>query len=409
MSLYDLERTGDVHELIRLLEESETTRVRKRAAEILGRMDEHDDREDIVSALVRAADTDDSEEVVAAAIDGLNQLGGDALQALIVEMAGIDLGAGAADWKKAKAFVRALDAQVPELRMAAANALGELGQSQAISELVDRFDDEDPRVRARAARACGLIEDARGTEGLIGLLSDPIATVRREAANALGRIGNRQALQALLTLYDDDSERVRRIAVSGFGKFTSDRPVEPLTSALGDESSTVRRTAVFSMIELLSNVPTDQSHEIRESVVEEISASNDGTVIAPLVEILQRTQNGAPRRNTAWLLGRVLEDDSNRDAVDALLDALVDGEEMTRQFAATSLAQLEGSYVENELFEIAENTELDSQARAQALFTLGKIGDLETAERIEQLLDDTEDEQVRKRAFSAVSKLGGGG
>jgi HEAT repeat protein len=407
MSLYEYERNGEAQELIRVLRSSDNSNVRKRAATILGRLEEHDDRRDIVSALVTAADGDESDAVVAAAIDALDELGQDALETLITSMADLDLDDGAADWMKAKAFVRALAADVPELRMAAANALGELEEDDAIPKLIERFEDSDPRVRARGARACGLINDPRATDALEGLLSDPNADVRREAADSLGRIGNRQALQALLQLYDDDSERVRRIAVSGFGKFSNDRPVEHLIDALADDSAAVRRTAVFSLIELLSNVPTEQSHEIRETVVEKLSATEDETVVAPLVEILERSTQAAQRRNTAWLLGRVMDDESNRDAVDALITALEDGGQMTQQFAATSLADIGGTYVEKELLEIASDPEGDSEARGQAVFTLGKVGDEETAREIENLLDDAEDETVRERAFSALSKLGG--
>ena len=407
MSLYEYERNGQAQELIRVLRESENPRVRARAAEMLGNLDEHDDRRDIVSALVRTVREDDTDGVVAAAVDALDDLGQDALKQLITSVAGVDLDDDAADWVKAKAFVRALEADVAELRMAAANALGELENLDAVPKLVDRFDDPDPRVRARAARACGLMADPRATDALEGLLADPKAGVRREAAEALGRIGNRQALSALLSLYDDPSERVRRIAVNGLGKFSNDRPVEYLVDALGDESGAVRRTAVFSLIELLSNVPTDQSHGIRETVVEQLSATDDGTVVDPLVEILDQGTQASQRRNTAWLLGRVMDDDSNREAVDALVDALEDGGQMTTQFAATSLAEVGGTYVERELLDVATDPDHGSDARAQAVFTLGKIGDEETARELESLLDDTEDEQVRQRAFSALSKLGG--
>lgn len=407
MSLYEYERNEQAQELIRVLRESENPEVRTRAAEMLGRLDEHDDRQDIISGLVRAVQEDDSRAVVAAAIDGLDQLGQDALEELIATMADVDIGADAADWMKAKAFIRALDAEVAELRMAAANALGELEEGDAVPPLTKIFDDDDPRVRARGARACGQIEDPRATDALAGLLGDPKAAVRLEAAEALGRIGNRQALQALLQLYDDDDERVRRIAISGFGKFSNDTPVEHLIDALGDSSGAVRRTAVFSLIELLSNVPTDQSHEIRETVVEKLSATEDETVVAPLVEILEESTQAAQRRNTAWLLGRVLDDESNRDAVDALIASLAAGGQMTKQFASTSLAEIGGTYVRRELLALAEDQDADSEARAQAVFALGKIGDEETAQRLEGLLDDTEDEQVRERAFSALSKLGG--
>ena len=404
MSLYQYEREGDAQSLIGVLDRSENEEIRKRAAEALGQLEDHDDRRDIVSALVDAAETDES-AVASAAIDALDELGGDAIETLIASMADVDFDDGAADWARAKAFTQALSAEVPELRMAAANALGDVGDADSVPHLTKRFEDPDPRVRARAARACGLIGDARATDALTGLLSDPKAGVRREAAESLGRIGNRQALQALLALYDDDSEIVRRIAVSGFGKFDTDRPVEALVEALGDPSPAVRRTAVYALIELLANVPTEQSHEIRETVVAELSAG-DGTVVEPLVELLEESTQVAQRRNTAWLLGRVV-DDPDRAVVDALIDALADDDPMTSQFAATSLAAVGGDHVERKLLAVAEDDEAAGDVRGQAVFALGKVGGEEAKRRLETMLEETEDETVRQQTFSALSKLGG--
>jgi len=407
MSLYEYERTGNAQKLISLLRNSDNGEVRRRAAEALGRLEEHDDRADIINALVQVADEDESGAVVAAAIDALDEQGQDALEKLMTVMADVELDEGAADWVKAKAFVRALGADVPELRMAAANALGELDVSDAVPQLTEAFSDSDPRVRARAARATGKIGDPRATNPLESLLTDPKAVVRREAAEALGQISNRQALQALLELYDDEDDRVRRIAVSAFGNFDNDRPVDPLVNALGDSAPAVRRTAVFSLIELLSNVPTEKSHEIRETVVDEMSDTDDATVVEPLVEILSESTQAAQQRNTAWLLGRVMDDQTNYDAIEALVGALEDGGQMTQQFAATSLAEIGGNHVERTLLEIAEDTDAGSDARGHAVFTLGKVGDEQTGERLEKLLDETDDEQVRQKAFSALSKLGG--
>lgn len=404
MSLYEYERNGQVQELIRVLRSSDNEEVRRRAAELLGEFPEHEDRHDVVRALVRAAE-EDTGPVTGAAIDSLDDLGGDALEQLITAMTDVEFDEGA-DWVKAKAFVRALDATVPELRMAAANALGDLEEREAVPKLAERLDDPDPRVRARAARACGEIGDPRATGALAGLLGDPVAGVRLEAAEALGRIGNRQALSALLELYDDPDERVRRIAVSGFGKFGNDRPVEMLVDALGDDSEAVRRTAVFSLIELLSNVPREGSHEIRETVVDRLAATED-SVASPLTEILEQGTQPAQRRNAAWLLGRVRDDDHDHEAVDALVRALEDGEQMTRQFAATSLAEIGASYTESKLLALARSPEAESEVRAQALFVLGKIGDGETATAVETILEESDDGEVRQRAFAALSKLGG--
>ena len=406
MSLYELERTGDVQELVRVVRESENDRVRARAAKLLRNFPDHDDRRDVVSGLVEAVQ-DPNDGVSAMAIDSLDELGGDAIEQLIASMAGVDLDDDGADWVKAKAYLQALNADVPELRMAAANGLGRLEQADALGKLAERFDDPDPRVRARAARACGKIADPRAAGPLEGLLSDSSAAVRREAADALGSIGNRRALQALLPLYQDDDDRVRRIAVSGFGSFENARPVDYLVGALTDDSPTVRRTAVYSLVELLSNVPTDRSHDIRETVVAKLSETDDPSVVVPLVEILEESTQGAQRRNTAWLLGRVTGEEERRRVIDALTTALGEDDKMLRQFAATSLAELGGDTVEAELLEIAEDAERDPDARGQAIFTLGKVGGEASREALDSIIEKTEHEKIRKRAFSAISKLGG--
>ncbi|MFC7249142.1 HEAT repeat domain-containing protein [Halomicroarcula sp. GCM10025324] len=410
MSLYELERSGDVQELVRVLRESENERVQRRAAELLGNFPDHDDRRDVVNALVRAAQSD-SDAVTATAIDSLEELGGDAIEQLIGSMAGIDLEDDAADWVKAKAFIQALDADIPELRMAAANGLGNLGQTDAVPKLAERFSDPDPRVRARAARSAGKIGDSRATNPLESMLTDPKAAVRREAAEALGNIGNRQALQALLPMYEDDNERVRRIAVGAFGNFGNDKPVDYLVESLSDDSPAVRRAGVYSLIELLANVPTEQSHTIRETVVEKLSSTDDRSVVVPLVEILEESTQAAQRRNTAWLLGRVTSDAERDRVIDALVEALRADDQMLRQFAATSLAELGGedNMVERRLLDIVTDGSVAPDVRGQAIFTLGKVGGERSRKELDRLVDETDHDVVRKKAFSALSKLGGRG
>jgi len=408
MSLYVLERDGEAQELISVLRESDNERVQIRAAELLGNFADHDDRRDVVNALVGAAEGD-SNEVTAAAIDSLDELGGNAIEQLIGSMAGIQLDEDAADWVTAKAFMQALESDVPELRMAAANGLGRLDQADSVPKLAERFEDSDPRVRARAARSAGKIGDSRATTPLESLLTDPKGVVRREAAEALGNIGNRQALQTLLPMYEDDNKQVRRIAVGAFGNVENDRPVDYLVEALSDESPAVRRTAVYSLIELLSNVPTDRSHDIRDTVVEKLSNTDDQSVVIPLVEILEESTQPAQRRNTAWLLGRVAGQQERSRVIDALVDALSDDEQMLRQFAATSLAELGGedNKVERRLLKLVEDDGVDPQITGQAIFTLGKVGGERSRKVLDKVIDNTEADIVRKKAFSAISKLGG--
>ena len=80
---------------------------------------------------------------------------------------------------------------------------------------------------------------------------------------------------------------------------------------------------------------------------------------------------------------------------------------MTSQFATTSLTELEDDRLEERLLDVATDTDQPTQARTQAIFALGKVGGERARETLDGLLDETDDEEVRKRAFSAISKLGG--
>ncbi|WP_251343816.1 HEAT repeat domain-containing protein [Haloplanus halophilus] len=410
MSLYQLEKEGDVDSLIDHLKLSDSPAIRARAAEILG--DVVDEEPQAVDALVRTAQEDDDEAVRGAAIDALDAIGTGAIERLVAEMAGIE-GADSsfprgdgADWVRAEAFVKTLNAGRPELRMAAANALRRLGDPGALPALVDALDDPKPRVRARAARACGAIGDERATDALAGRLDDPSNRVRREAADALAAIGTDRALTPLLDAVEDASDEVRYAAVMALGGYRGPEAIDPLISALDDESDVVRRAAVFSIIELLAAAPTQQSHRIRETVVDRLEEA-DRSVVDPLVELLTESNQPRERRNAAWLLGRVAGDESREAAVGALVDALDADDGTTAQFAATSLVELGGAAVEDALLDLLEDADLTDAARSKAVFVLGKVGGDRARERLETMLDRTDDEAVRKQAFSALSKLGG--
>lgn len=403
MSLYLLARNGDTDALRDRLWDSDSDAVRQRAAELLG--DVGDDDPEVVDALVRAATDDDDPGVRAAAVDSLDALGTEHVERLIAELAGIDL--DGAKWQTAQAFVRALGADRAELRMAAATALGGLDERKAVSPLVDSLDDPDPRVRVSAADALGRLGYPEAVEGLASLLDAAHDPTRQAAADALATIGSERALAVLLDLVDDGDESIRRTAVAALGNAESAEPVAALVEALSDESRLVRTAAVFSIIELLSNVPAERSHEVRESVVDHLRASDDDAVIDPLVDILTESVENGPRRNAAWLLGRVA-DETAESVVDPLVNALDDDDKQTAQFAATSLRELGGPAVERRLLSFLDETS-SSAARAQAVFVLGSVGDEDAREQLRAMVNagDAVDEAVRRRAFSALSKLGG--
>ena len=413
MTLFELERNSDFEQLIEHLEESPNSNIRRRSAEILGSLaakadDTRFSRDEVIDALVEASQTDDDDEVRAAAIDALDQYGQDALEQFIGEVSGQDIDS-IAEWKKAKVLARGLQADRPELRMAAATGLGRIGEDNVVNALVDRLTDPDPRVRKRVARALGRIESPDPVPALSTRLHEDKYDVRIEIAYALADIGTDNALRELIDVADDEDETVRRIAVDALGRLGSVKAVEILAGALRDESDAVRRTAMFSLVQLLSEAPASASHQVREKIVGELEQANASEAIEPLIEILDRSSETAQRRNAAWLLGRIANDEYRQAAQNALIDTLADDDEMTSKFAATSLSLLEGDGLEDRLLELVENEDRDEEMRVKALFVLGKIGSERSRRRLSSFVDRTESDRLRKRGFSALSKLGGAG
>lgn len=401
MSLYDLARSGDIDGLEEMLLESDSAAVRKRACELIGEVATTEDA-DVIETIVSVAVTDESGAVKAAAVDGLDEIGAEAVEELLVEITGEKIEQGA-DWAVAKRFAKALNSNIPELRMAAASALGKLGDESGINSLKNTLGDEDPRVRQRVCMALGEINHPSAVPALIDRLSDPNGQVRHEAAIALAAISTDQALAALKNMMDAENTSIRRIAASALGEAGTADVVEPLASALNDPDGGVRSAAIYSIIELLSNVDTQKSHSIRERIVNELQDADDATVI-PIVEILEESSQKRQRRNAAWFLGRVV-DEPNPKTVEVLVEALESDDTQTAQFAATSLAEMGGERVEDELLALVKSDAPDD-ARAQAVFILGKVGGERSRDVVENLTED-DSKQVRKRAFSAISKLKG--
>jgi HEAT repeat protein len=433
MSLYQLERDGDLETLTETLDRSQNPSIRRRAAEIIGGLFESDDLADadlvlgddaptkadiepidgadadrttVIDVLVAAVTSDEDRQVRAAAIDALDKHGTASLERVIAELSDVDLDS-AAEWVTAQAFVEALSDDRPELRMAAASGLGRIGDSNATSALVERLADPDPRVRTRSAIACGRIGDPRAVEPLEARLRDDSSVdVRRAAADALGEIGTEGAMGALLGS-DDDSVTVRRVVADALGQFGSIEPVDALVDFLGDDDETVRRTAMFSLVETLSNAPPQRSHDVRNAAADRLGSATSEEVTPPLSEILTESSGAPQRRNAAWLLGRVVGDSPDVTARTALVSALGDDDAMTAQFAATSLARLPDPALESELLELSTDPDAALEARSKALFVLGKVGGERTRAELAELVDDTEHDELREGAFSALSKLGG--
>lgn len=159
---------------------------------------------------------------------------------------------GAIGDRKATTALRSLlqERHNEQARMAAINALGKLKDPAAVPELLEIINDEGDEWSARKAsvEALGEIRDTRAVDSLVNTLSDQYATVREASALALGKIGSNQATLPLLATLDTSSLWALRVAAANaLGALRDPRATSPLSSALRDRYAAVREAAAGAL------------------------------------------------------------------------------------------------------------------------------------------------------------------
>ncbi len=101
-------------------------------------------------------------------------------------------------------LIRALNDKDFFIRDAAAKALTQIGDIQAIKPLVDALKDKNRNMRWSAATSLGKL-GVGGVEQLISCLKDDDPEVRKASAKSLGLIGEAKAVESLAHLLNPTS------------------------------------------------------------------------------------------------------------------------------------------------------------------------------------------------------------
>ncbi len=125
-------------------------------------------------------------------------------------------------------------------------------------------------MRRAAAEALGKIGDPQALPALIEALKDKDSGVREVAAGALREIGP-QALPALIEALKDKDSEVRRAAAEALGKIGGPQALPALTEALKDEVRWVRRAAVEALAAVLKRIHPPQDPAPRRSLLRQLA------------------------------------------------------------------------------------------------------------------------------------------
>ena len=391
-----LGRIGDrsaVAPLIDMLGDSESF-VRRHAAEALGRIGDR-------SAVVPLIDVlfDSNNPARSNAAEALGRIGDHSAVVSLLEVLGDSEDDGWVRASVAEALGRIGDrlAVVPLLealgdseddgwvRASVAEALGRIGDRLAVVPLLEALGDSegDGWVRARAAGALGRIGDRSAVVPLLEALGDSNSSVRSSAADALGQIGDRSAVVPLVEALMDSDQFVRSSAAAALGRIGDRSAAASLIETLGDSDSSARRcaaeglfwignrSAVVPLIESLG----DSDGFVRWSVAEALGRIGDRSAVAPLLEVLGNSEDdGWVRARAAEALGRI----GDRSAVVPLLEALENSNVLVCTKAAIALSQIgERSAVTPLLAMLSNDSDVVRWSAATALGQVGSEGTIE--------------------------------
>lgn len=140
----------------------------------------------------------------------------------------------------------ALSSEDMSVRGVAADVLGHLGDTEAVSGLIGLLGDDEPTVRMAAAAALRRIGSPQARDPLARTaVADHEPAVRAAAVNALTALGPRHSLETLRTALTDVDHRVIRLAATGLAQ-AGEEGVRELqrTEELGGAASRESREAL---------------------------------------------------------------------------------------------------------------------------------------------------------------------
>jgi HEAT repeat protein len=233
-----------------------------------------------------------------------------------------------------------------DVRSAAAEALGEIGDSMAVPALIEALND-DPMgsVRSTAAKALGSIKDPSAVHALVKALKDPVGSVRAAAAKALGGIQDPVAAPALIETLNDNYEQVLRAVASSLGAAKDPAAVPALIGKLTDPGENVRLSAAKALGDIghpaavpeLIHALEDPASEVRSMAAKALGTIKDPTAVPALIKVLDK-DDATPGNVSAIVYA--LEQINDPSAAPALTEALHSASTRVRSAAARALRTL---------------------------------------------------------------------
>lgn len=413
---------GDIQGLIKLLRENEDPCIRLFAVKTLGKMS---DATAVPALLDRISDAKSFflGNVSMAAKEAIITIGSPAIEPLNL----------------------ALRSDNPDVRRAAADVLGKIGDQRAVEPLIAAVRETGNQM---AVRALARMADTRAVEPLIDILRSSRFELRNEVALALGEIGDERAIEplgtilkekddtnyraaekALHNIHDPEVKRrrvnciiLRQVFTDALENSQNLETLKLLVSAVGDADSQVRTTAMRALVrigapavgllvEALGNKCTryyamrvlgcigtpafepliaafrSEDRDVPDYAALALGDIGDIRAVEPLMSM--KNESGHLREDAACALGEI----GDPIAVELLIQSLKDENLRVRSPAATALGFIGDARAIEPLLPLLMDKDLEMTA-ASALCNIG-------SQAVEPLITMLKEENIRARRRAA--------
>jgi HEAT repeat protein len=312
---------------------------------------------------------------------------------------------------KLEKLIKALQTNRGSVRWDITDAIGEIGNDEAIDTLGKLLGDNDSSVRNQAVKALVKI-GSPAVDTLIKCLSDNNVEARKWAVHALTNIGDPKAIESLFKSLDDSDKQVREWAVVALFQM-GPQAVDHLINTLDKYDEDVRKKAAQVLykrkdpraIDFLIRDLEDNKERVRYDAINALAKMPDIRAVDPLIRLLEDEDECIVSYAESALvkIGAL--------AVDSLIKALDSNNSSLRSNVVSILDDFKWKPAADEtgikFYIIKEKLETFVDIGAGAVVQ-GDSGKDFLKKTIESLVNILEEEQssIRKKAAGILDKFG---
>jgi HEAT repeat protein len=311
------------------------------------------------------------------------------------------------DRRALPSLCRLISDQDPDVRLFAANLLGDIGNPGALPQLIQALKDPDVNVKVASAEALGKVGDASAVDALREVLPDE-PWVTMAAIKSLGDIGGDSALGML---YDClEQEEYRGITFEAIEKAGNEHAVRYLTPfvdrddlrelalkaivVIAERKRIAMRPEYFmNLIPLLVSLQRSPHADMKRAAFIALTWSGDIRGLPYFIDALKDEDLEEYAISGIMAIGE--------EAVPEIIDALRDPLRPQRSVLAKILSML-GEHMT--LIQFSNDD--DPEVRVEVALALEHIGPARGAEILTSMLDDPEDEvsSAARKSLEGIRK-----